>query len=80
MTYGTCSAGWRGGVMCSTRRGRTWPAARCGGGRGGASSFPVRGRRTLTAKARMSFAGVQGCFSPTQFGRRWGGGWSPTVG
>jgi hypothetical protein len=78
MTYGTCSAGW--GVMCSMSRGRTWPTARCGGGRDGALVVPARGQRTWRDKARMSTGRGWGCYSRTQFGRRQSGGWCSTVG
>jgi hypothetical protein len=53
---------------------------RDGGGRGGASSFPTRGRRTWADRAHMSFAGVRGCFPPAQFGRRRVRRWRSIVG
>jgi hypothetical protein len=61
------------GVMCSKGSSGARPATSNGGGHVGASSFPVRGRRTRGNKARMSTGGVRGCFSPTQFGQRQGG-------
>jgi hypothetical protein len=40
-----------------------------GGGRGGASSFPARGRRTQGNKARTSSGEVRGCFPPLKLDR-----------
>jgi hypothetical protein len=77
MIYGASSVCWW--VMCSRSSGGAWPATRDGGGRGGASVFPPRGRRTWTEEARISIMGVWGCVSRTQFGRRRGGRWSSTV-
>jgi hypothetical protein len=54
--------------MCSRSSGGAWPAMMDGGGRDGAHMFPVRGRRAGTEGAHMSFTGVRGCFSRTQFG------------
>jgi hypothetical protein len=59
-------------VMCSRSSGGAWLATMDGGGRDGVYVFPARGRRTGTEGVRMSFAGVRGCFSRTQIGRRWG--------
>jgi hypothetical protein len=51
--------------MCSKSSSGARPAARNGGGRGSASSFPARGQRTWGNKARVSTGGVRGCFPPT---------------
>jgi hypothetical protein len=77
MIYGASSVCWW--VMCLRSSGGAWPATRDGGGRGGASAFPARGRRTWIEEARMSIVGVWGCVSRTQFGWRQGGRWSSMV-
>jgi hypothetical protein len=63
MIYGASRVCWW--VMCSRSSGGASPATRDGGGRGGASSFPVRGRRTWMDKARISFVRVRGCYCST---------------
>jgi hypothetical protein len=53
------------GAMCSKSSSGARPVTRDGSGRGGAASFPVRGRQTWRDKARMSTGEVRGCFPPT---------------
>jgi hypothetical protein len=60
--------------MCTKTRGGAGPATRDGGGRGGASAFPVRGQRTRIEEACMSTVGMWRCDSHTQFGRKWAEG------
>jgi hypothetical protein len=55
MTYET--QGTIRGRRCSMGGGGTLPAERRGGGRGGASPFPVKDRRTWGSKARTSTKG-----------------------
>jgi hypothetical protein len=61
-------------VICINIDDGARPAARGGGGRIGASSFPVRGRRTWGNKVHRSTGGVRGMLAPnsiwTEVGRR----------
>jgi hypothetical protein len=56
--------------MCLNGSSGAGLATRDGGGCGGASSFPARGRRTWGNKPCVSTGGVRGCFPPTQFGQK----------
>jgi hypothetical protein len=60
-------------VMCIKVNDEARSAASNGGDRVGASSFPVKGRRTWENKTRVSTGGVRGYFPPTQIGQKQAG-------
>jgi hypothetical protein len=65
-----CTCWW---VVGTKKGGGARSTARNGGGRGGASVFPVRGRRTWRDGARTSIVESWGCYFSNWFSWRWGG-------
>jgi hypothetical protein len=72
MIYGSQGTVWEG--RCSTGNSGTWPATERCGGRGGASPFPVKGRRTWGSSTCMSTSGRWGVVLSTWMSRRSSGG------
>jgi hypothetical protein len=71
-SYGTQGTVWEG--RCMTGDGGSRSATRRCGGRGGASPFLAKDRRTWGSKARTSTRRSWGCDSRTWIGRGSGGG------